>query len=227
MMKIQDRVVTDTKFNQIGLGTGILVGLEVYRGANCEIIEDKEVCNALLSDEEGFGGSYIVQCYDPDGEIKKMFGKDRLAFSQCDNVRPFWEELGNGHDYSLDSIIEGFEYWVPNDEGDTVRVRHIETRIEHDTSFFEMDDFLSEYSDYVQVLVGGKVMCKFEAENHEPVGIEKKFTVDQYEQALRTLLDCYAARIPTPTDSIDAAKEMIHWSVDGANARYRERCLEP
>lgn len=163
-MKIQDRVVTDTKFNKVGLGTGILVGLEVYRGANCEIIHDKEVCNALLRDEEGFTGSYIVQCYDPDEKIKKIFGKDRLAFAQSDNVRPFWEELSNGQQYHLSAVIEGFEYWVPNDEEYTVRVRHIETGIEHDTDFYEMDDFEYKDSDYVQVLVGDKVMCKFEAE---------------------------------------------------------------
>jgi len=161
-MKYGDRVVTDTKFNRAGVGTGNLIGLEVYKGNNCVTIKDHEEVNKLL--DYGFDGRYIVRVFDRDDSVKEMFGTADLCFYQSDNVRPFWETLSDGEEYCFRGEINGIEYWLPNDETLTIRVRHKESGLEKDTDFYEMDDFEYPDSDYAYVLKDGKLMCKFEAE---------------------------------------------------------------
>lgn len=172
-LKYGDRVVTDTKWNIEGVGTGYLKGVEVpdpHRSGHLTIETDPARVNVLLSqykvpDEDGRMGDIprlMVECIDPKGEVEAMYGHTRLCFYARDNVQPFWQVLSNGEEYCFCTEIEGIEYWMPNDEDYTIRVKDGE--LEQDTDFFEMHDFEYPDSDYAYVNRGGKLMCRFEAE---------------------------------------------------------------
>ena len=174
-LRIGDRVSTTTKFNRSGYGTGILVGVEVadpIRSGHLIHECDPDAANDLLvevgePDGDGIVGSWprlVVDCFDPKGDILDMFGSTILCFYESDKVTLVWRTLGDGEEYMLVNTIEGIEYWMPNDETYTIRVKHIETGLEKSTDFFEMDDFEHEDSDYAYVMHNGELMCRFEAE---------------------------------------------------------------
>jgi hypothetical protein len=170
-LKIGYRVTTETKFNKKGFGTGVIIGVEVPDGERSGHLRhetDPLLANALLAqmgDEDTHWHRIVVDCFDPDGSIQEMYGSTILCFYESDKVSKLWHILGNGEDYMLDNVIEGIEYWIPNDETYTIRVKHIETGLEKDTEFFEMDDFEHEDSDYAYVMHNGELMCRFEAED--------------------------------------------------------------
>ncbi|KZX57806.1 hypothetical protein A3709_19475 [Halioglobus sp. HI00S01] len=76
-----------------------------------------------------------------------------------------WVVLSNGEKYIKVNEIDGVEYFAPNDETLTIRVRA--EGIEADTTFYEMDDFGFELdSDYEMVLDHGEFMFRYQAEGY-------------------------------------------------------------
>ena len=105
----------------------------------------------------------LMMCY-PD-QVKGFDGRITVRVKGVTQ----WVRLSNGEDYCLQAELEGIEYWLPNDETLTVRIKY--GAMEQDTDFYEMDDFMHEDSDYRYVVHQGELMCKFEAEDKDRRGL--------------------------------------------------------
>jgi hypothetical protein len=79
-------------------------------------------------------------------------------------------EDADSDDYYLIHTKDDIEFYAPEDEtwGAIVAVSR-ENRLAKNTGFFELDDMVSEYTDYHQIVDNGRICCAFETDQYTSI----------------------------------------------------------